>query len=306
MKNITICEVGPRDGLQSIDRVMPLEAKKNWIKAEFEAGVSEIEVGSFVSPKMMPQMSETAAVAEFASSLDGLVVVALVPNLKGAGMAIAAGADKIGLPLSTSEEHSRRNLNRSHEQVIDEIRSIAGIIKTLPEPARPHFDVDLATAFGCGIAGPVELATVLRLAEAALEAGADELSLADTTGSANPADIRERVRALQSAVGADRMKTLHLHNTRGLGLANVVAGLDEGITTLDSSLCGLGGCPTAPGASGNIVTEDLVYMLESMGVKTGIDLDRLLAVRKILADALPGEPLYGFVHEAGLPKGREL
>ncbi|MEC7176781.1 MAG: hydroxymethylglutaryl-CoA lyase [Pseudomonadota bacterium] len=304
MNIINVCEVGPRDGLQSIDRMMPLKAKQAWIKAEFEAGVKEIEVGSFVSPKMLPQMSETTEVVKFAKTLEGLEICVLVPNLKGAEMAIEAGVHKIGLPLSVSEEHSIRNLNRNHQKVLSEIQSIASLIKTLPIDERPYFEVGLSTAFGCSIAGPIDLSIVIELGEAALSAGADELGLADTTGSANPRDIKERVRALRSAVGADKLQTLHLHNTRGLGLANALAGIEEGITTLDASLCGLGGCPTAPGASGNIVTEDLVYMLEAMGLKTGINIDQLVKVKNILSEALPGEPLYGFIGNAGIPKGQ--
>ncbi|MAA77491.1 MAG: hydroxymethylglutaryl-CoA lyase [Rhodobiaceae bacterium] len=306
MNDINVCEVGPRDGLQSIDRMMPLEATLAWIKAEFEAGVKEIEVGSFVSPKMLPQMSHTAEVVKFAKTLTGLEVCVLVPNLKGAEMAISSGAHKIGLPLSVSEEHSILNLNRNHEKVLSEIKSIAELIKTLPKDDQPYFEVNLSTAFGCSIAGQIDLSIILKLGEAALQAGADELGLSDTTGSANPADIKKRVKALRSVVGANKLRTLHLHNTRGLGLANALAGIEEGITTLDASLCGLGGCPTAPGASGNIVTEDLVYMLESMGLKTGINIDQLLKVKNILIEALPGEPLYGFISNVGLAKGQIL
>jgi hydroxymethylglutaryl-CoA lyase len=151
--------------------------------------------------------------------------------------------------------------------------------------------------------GPISDDQVARLAEAAVQAGAVEVGLSDTTGYANPAQVKRLVRLVKAAVGDDRLNTLHLHNTRGLGLANALAGLEEGITTLDGSLGGLGGCPFAPGASGNIVTEDLVFMLESMGVSTGIDLGKLLQVRRIIADALPGEPLYGFTPDAGLPLG---
>lgn len=301
--HIHISEVGPRDGLQSIGRVMPLEAKKAWIKAEAEAGVPEIEVGSFVPPSLLPQMGDTAELVAFARTIPGLAVAVLVPNVKGAERAIAAGAEKMSIPFSMSEAHSLKNVRKDHPAMIAEIHGIAERVAAEPEGTRPHFEVGLATAFGCTIEGPIAEDQVVRLAEAAIEAGAAEVGLSDTTGYANPAQVKRLVRRVKAAVGADRLNTLHLHNTRGLGLANALAGLEEGITTLDSSLGGLGGCPFAPGASGNIVTEDLVFMLQAMGIDIGIDLEKLLKVRTIIADALPGEPLYGFTPDAGLPLG---
>lgn len=303
MTRIHISEVGPRDGLQSIDRVMPLEAKKAWIAAEAAAGVPEIEVGSFVPPSLLPQMADTADLIAFAKTIDGLAVAVLIPNLKGAERAIAAGAQKMSIPFSMSETHSLKNVRKDHAAMVAEIRAIAELVAVQPEATRPHFEVGLATAFGCTIEGPVSEDNVVRLAAAAIEAGAVEVGLSDTTGYANPAQVRRLVRRVKAEIGADRLNTLHLHNTRGLGLANALAGLEEGITTLDTSLGGLGGCPFAPGASGNIVTEDLVFMLEAMGYETGIDLEKLLKVRSIIADALPGEPLYGFTPDAGLPLG---
>jgi hydroxymethylglutaryl-CoA lyase len=296
---VLISEVGPRDGLQSIDRVMPLDAKTAWIRAEAEAGVREIEVGSFVPPSLLPQMADTEEVVAFARTLPGLNVVALVPNGVGAKRAIEAGVHGMSIPFSMSETHSLKNVRKSHAEMIEEI----GAIAALANAAGVHFAVGLSTAFGCTLEGPVSEDQVVRLAEAAAAAGAREFSLSDTTGYANPAQVKRLVRKVRAAVGAERMTTLHLHNTRGLGLANALAGLEEGITTLDASLGGIGGCPFAPGASGNIVTEDLVFMLEAMGVKTGIDLEKLLKVRDIVAAALPGEPLYGFTPDAGLPKG---
>lgn len=303
MTRIHISEVGPRDGLQSIDRVMPLDAKKAWIAAEAAAGVPEIEVGSFVPPSLLPQMADTAELIAFARGIEGLAVACLVPNLKGAERAIAAGAHKMSIPFSMSETHSLKNVRKDHPAMIAEIGAIAELVAAQPAETRPHFEVGLATAFGCTIEGPVSEDNIVRLAAAAITAGAVEVGLSDTTGYANPAQVKRLVRRVKAEVGADRLNTLHLHNTRGLGLANALAGLEEGITTLDASLGGLGGCPFAPGASGNIVTEDLVFMLEAMGCDTGIDLDRLLTVRAILAEALPGEPLYGFTPEAGLPLG---
>ena len=296
LSRIHISEVGPRDGLQSISRVMPLEAKKAWIAAEAAAGVPEIEVGSFVPASLLPQMADTAELVAFARGIPGLNVVALVPNAKGAGRAIAAGVHGMSIPFSLSETHSLRNVRKDHAAMLAEIAECAALARE----AGVHFAVGLATAFGCTIEGAVHEDKVVRLAEAAVAAGAMELSLSDTTGYADPAQVKRRVRAVNAAVGADMLTTLHLHNTRGLGLANALAGLEEGITTLDASLGGLGGCPYAPGASGNLVTEDLVLMLNSMGLETGIDLDALLTVRAILTEALPGEPLYGFTPDAGV------
>ncbi len=303
--SVTISEVGPRDGLQSVDAVMPTAAKKAWIKAEAEAGVSEIEVGSFVPPSLLPQMADTGDIVAYAKTLPGLDVVALIPNLKGAERAIAAGVDKMSIPFSMSETHSIKNVRKDHPAMLAEIKAIADLVAAQPEGQRPHFEVGLSTAFGCTIEGPVSEDQVARLAEAAIEAGVAEVGLSDTTGYANPAQVTRMVRQIKGVIGSDKLNTLHLHNTRGLGLANVMAGLAEGITTFDASLGGLGGCPFAPGASGNIVTEDLVFMLEAMGIDTGINLDKLLKVREIIAEALPGEPLYGFTPDAGLPLGFE-
>jgi hydroxymethylglutaryl-CoA lyase len=300
---ILISEVGPRDGLQSIGNIMPLAAKKAWITAEAAAGVTEIEVGSFVPAKILPQLADTAEVVAFARGIPGLTVAALVPNLKGAEAAVAAGAHKITIPLSASETHSLKNVRRTHAQMLDEVRGIVGLLRTLPADRRPKFEGGLSTAFGCTIEGIVKPEKVVMLAEQLMAAGCDEVGLSDTTGYANPAQVRDLVRRVKAAVGDHALSGLHLHNTRGLGLANVIAGLEVGITTFDSSLGGLGGCPFAPGASGNIVTEDLVFMLEAMGLKTGIDLPKLLAVRDILRAALPADELYGFTPDAGLPLG---
>jgi hydroxymethylglutaryl-CoA lyase len=300
---ILVSEVGPRDGLQSIRSIMPLAAKKAWISAEAAAGVREIEVGSFVPPQLIPQLADTADLVVHARAIDGLTVAVLVPNLKGAEAAIRAGAHKITMPLSVSETHSRRNVRRTHAQMLEEVRAVAGLVREQPADRRPRLEGGLSTAFGCSLEGRVPAEKTVRLAESLMRAGCDEVGLSDTSGYANPAQVRELVKLVRAAVGDHALSGLHLHNTWGLGLANVVAGLDVGITTFDSSLGGLGGCPAAPGASGNIVTEDLVYLLESMGLPTGIDLPRLLEVRRIVQEAVPGEPLYGFTAEAGLPLG---
>lgn len=301
--DILVSEVGPRDGLQNVKAVMPIEARKAWISAEAAAGVREIEVGSFVPAKLLPQLEGTAEVVAHARTIPGLTVAVLVPNARGARDAIAAGAQKITLPLSVSETHSLRNLRRTHEQVIAEAAEIAAEIAKLPAAERPHFEGSLSTAFGCTLEGAIPDAQILRLAEALMAAGCDEVGLADTSGYADPAAVKRLVGLLRATVGEAAVQGIHLHNTRGLGLANVVAALDAGLTTVDSSLGGLGGCPFAPGASGNIVTEDLVFMLEAMGLRTGIDIKALSAVRTILAQHLPGEPLYGFLPDAGLPLG---
>jgi hydroxymethylglutaryl-CoA lyase len=300
---ILVSEVGPRDGLQSLDVIMPTSAKKAWIAATAAAGIREIEVGSFVPASILPQLADTAELVAFARTVPGLTVAVLVPNLRGAEAAIAAGAHKITLPVSVSASHSMANVRRTPGQMIEQAREIACAIADLPVERRPVFEGALSTAFGCSIEGTVDPGTVLALAEALMQVGCDEVCLSDTAGYANPAQVHSLVKATRRTVGAAACSAIHLHNTRGLGLANALAALDEGITTLDSSLGGIGGCPFAPGASGNIVTEDLVFMLNAMGYETGIDLDRLLSLRDILREALPETPLYGFTPEAGLPLG---
>jgi hydroxymethylglutaryl-CoA lyase len=298
-----VSEVGPRDGLQSIKPILPLAVKQAWIAAEAAAGVREIEVGSFVNHKLLPQLADTAEVVAFARGIPGLTVAVLVANQRGAEAAIAAGVHKMTIPLSVSETHSLHNVRRSHGQMLDEIRGIAALLRELPREQRPVLEGGLSTAFGCTFEGRVSVEQVTRLGVALMQAGCDEIGLSDTTGYANPSQVKTWVRAVRAAVGDAALSSLHFHNTRGLGLANVLAGLEVGISTFDGSLCGLGGCPFAPGASGNVVTEDLVFMLESMGLDTGIDLPRLLEVRRILREALPQEPLYGFTADAGLPLG---
>ncbi len=300
--DILVSEVGPRDGLQSIKSIMPLAAKKAWISAEAQAGVREIEVGSFVSPKLLPQMADTAEVVAHALTIPNLTVAVLVPNLHGAEAAIKAGVHKITIPFSASETHSMKNVRRSHTQMLEEARNIAALIRAQPAERRARFEGGMSTAFGCTYEGNVAADKVVQLAEALMQAGCDEVGLADSVGYANPLQVKDLVTRVRAAIGLHAFAGLHLHNTRGLGLANVMAGLEVGVTTFDSSLGGLGGCPFAPGASGNIVTEDLVFMLESMGLKTGIRIEQLLKVREVLLGAVP-DPLYGFTPEAGLPLG---
>ncbi len=301
--DIEISEVGPRDGLQSISSIMPTEAKKAWITAEAAAGMPEIEVGSFVPPKLLPQLADTGEIVAHALAIEGLHVAVLVPNKKGAENALKSGAHKVTIPLSVSETHSLANVRRTHAEMLDEVRDIAALIKDLPADKRPKFEGGLSTAFGCTMEGVVPQAKVVEMAEKLMAAGCDEVGISDTTGFATPSCVKELVRAVRAAVGAKAAPSIHLHNTRGLGLANVLVALEEGITTVDASLGGIGGCPFAPGASGNIVTEDLAFMLDAMGLRTGIDLEKLLSVRDIVARAVPDEEMYGFTPEAGLPLG---
>lgn len=301
--DVLISEVGPRDGLQSIKSIMPLPAKKAWITALADAGLREIEVGSFVSPKLVPQLADTADVVAHALTIPGLTVAVLVPNLKGAEAAVKAGAHKLTIPFSASETHSLKNVRRTHEQMLEEVRNIVALLRAQPADRRPKFEAGMSTAFGCTYEGIVPVDRVVRLAGQLREAGCDEIGLADSVGYANPAQVKDVVTRVRQVIGREAFAGLHLHNTRGLGLANVMAGLEIGVDTFDSSMAGIGGCPFAPGATGNIVTEDLAFMLESMGIRTGIDLRKLVQVRDVLAAAVPGEELYGFVPAAGLPLG---
>ncbi len=299
---VLISEVGPRDGLQNCSGVMPTTLKKAWVKGLYDAGLREIEVGSFVPPRLFPQLADTAEIVAFAKTLPDLRVLALVPNLRGAQAAIEAGVTSIGFPLSVSETHSVKNLRQTHDQAIENVRQIAELIAAQPKENRPEFEGALSTAFGCSIEGEISESKVLNLAERLVAAGVDELGLSDTVGYAQPLQVKRLIRKTREVVGADRVKSVHLHNTYGLGLANAFAAYEEGIEVFDSSQGGLGGCPASPGASGNIVTEDLVFMFESMGVSTGIDLDALIVCREILSAGLPEESLYGMTPNAGLPK----
>ena len=304
--DIEVSEVGPRDGLQSISQIMPTESKKRWIEALALAGVPEIEVGSFVPARIFPQLADTMEVAKFAKTIEGLKVAALVPNLKGAENAILAGVNKLTIPLSVSETHSMRNVNRTHDQMLDEVKRIVELIRDLPIDKRPLIEGALSTAFGCTIEGSISEDLVVKLAEALMEAGCSEVGLSDTTGYANPVQVKRLIGKVWDAIGQKHLTGIHLHNTRGQGLANVLAAVEVGLTTVDSSMGGIGGCPAAPGASGNIVTEDLVFLLEAMGLKTGIDFDKLLDARDVVARALPDVELYGFTPNAGLPLGSSL
>ena len=293
---VHICEVGPRDGLQNAHHLMATEAKKAWIRALAVAGLKEIEVGSFVPPKLIPAMADTGEIVSFAKTIPGLKVVALAPNLKGFQRALEAGAHKVTFPVSASRKHSESNVRMTPEQMIEEVRKCA----QFPHPG-VEIEGAVSTAFGCTMQGDVPEDDVVRIA-AALAEFCDCVALADTVGYANPAQIRRIFRKVKNQIGS-KLEAAHLHNTRGLGLANALAAYEEDVRHFDSSMGGLGGCPFAPGASGNVITEDLVFMFESMGISTGIDFDKLLAARELLKKGIPEEPIYGHTPEAGLPKG---
>jgi hydroxymethylglutaryl-CoA lyase len=279
---------------------MPTADKFRWIDALVAAGLREIEVCSFVPAKMLPQMADAADVVRHALTHRDITVMALVPNVRGAESALKAGVHKVTIPVSVSEAHSMANVRKSREEMIKEV----GAIVRLRNDSAPgvKIEVGLSTAFGCTLQGEVKEDDVVWVAKQCAAAGVDEVGLSDTSGMANPAQVRRLFNRVRAAIG-DKTGAAHMHNTRGLGLANCLAAYDVGVRTFDSSLGGLGGCPYAPGASGNVVTEDLVFMFEAMDVKTGVDIEKLIAARGPLQAGLPGEPLYGMTPEAGLPKG---
>jgi hydroxymethylglutaryl-CoA lyase len=296
MRDVHICEVGPRDGLQNARHLMPTAAKKAWIAALAAAGLREIEVGSFVPPRLIPAMADTGEIVAFSKTIPGLKVVALAPNLKGFQRALEAGAHKVTFPVSASRAHSESNVRMTPQEMIEEVRKCA---------RHPHAGVEIegavSTAFGCTLQGEVPEDDVVRIA-ASLAEFCDAVALADTVGYANPAQVRRLFRKVKNEIGG-KLEGAHFHNTRGLGLANALAAYEEGVRNFDSSMGGLGGCPFAPGASGNVITEDLVFMFEAMGASTGVDLEKLFQARAILAGAIPQEPIYGHTPLAGLPKG---
>jgi hydroxymethylglutaryl-CoA lyase len=292
-------EVGLRDGLQSIARTLPTAQKLEWIRDAHDAGQREIEVGSFVPARLLPQLADTAELLAFAKTLPGLFTSVLVPNLRGAELAIAGEADLMMVPLSASHAHSLANLRKTPDEVVAEVARIRAARDAAG--SRTLIEGGVGTAFGCTIQGHVAPDEVLRLMQALLDAGADRVGLADTVGYADPAMVRSLFERAQRIAG-ERLWCGHFHDTRGLGLANVYAALEVGIARFDACLAGIGGCPHAPGASGNVDTEDLVFMLESMGVSTGVQLPKLLGLRQRVAGWLEGETLQGTVWRAGFPK----
>lgn len=294
-----IREVGLRDGLQSIATVLATEHKREWIRAAHVAGQREIEVGSFVPARLLPQLADTGELVSYAKTLPDLFVSVLVPNLRGAESAIAAGADLMIVPLSASHAHSLANLRKTPDDVVAEVAKIRAARDAAGSTTL--IEGGVGTAFGCTLQGQVDKAEVLRLMQALLDAGADRVSLADTVGYADPAMVRELFEDAVKIAG-ERFWCGHFHDTRGLGLVNVYAALEVGVARFDACLAGIGGCPHAPGASGNVTTEDLAYMLGSMGIATGIDIPQLLALRERVAGWLAGETLHGSLWQAGLPK----
>jgi hydroxymethylglutaryl-CoA lyase len=291
--------MGLRDGLQSVATIVPTAAKIEWIRDAYAAGQREIEVGSFVPPRLLPQLADTGEVLAFAQTLPGLRATVLVPNLKGAERALDANAEMMLLPLSASHAHSLANLRKTPDEVLAEIGRIRAARDA--SGARTQIEVGISTAFGCTIQGHVDPAEVVRLVQAALDAGVEAVSLADTVGYADPAMVASLFERVLRVAG-ERLVCGHFHDTRGLALANVYAALQLGIARFDACTAGIGGCPHAPGASGNVATEDLTYMLHSMGIATGLDFERLLALRAKVARWLEGEPTHGTIWKAGLPK----
>jgi hydroxymethylglutaryl-CoA lyase len=294
--------MGLRDGLQSVATIVPTPAKLEWIRDAYDAGQREIEVGSFVPPRLMPQLADTEEVLAFAQTLPGLKASVLVPNFKGAQRAMDADAELMLLPLSASHAHSLANLRKAPGDVVAEIAKIRA--ERDSRGARTKIEVGISTAFGCTIQGRVDPREVLRLVNAALDAGVDCVGLADTVGYADPDGVKRLFELVLPAAGG-RIDCGHFHDTRGLALANVYAALQMGITRFDASTGGIGGCPHAPGASGNAATEDVVYMMHSMGLATGQDFEKLVALRRKIASWLEGEQMGGALWKAGLPKTME-
>jgi hydroxymethylglutaryl-CoA lyase len=300
---VTLRDVGLRDGLQSIARTVPTATKLQWLRSAHAAGLREMEVGSFVPARLLPQLADTAEMVTVANVLPGLLGSVLVPNLKGAERALQCGAKAMLLPLSASHAHSLANLRKTPDEVLLEIAAIHRLRDEWAAETgqRCLLEVGLSTAFGCTIQGRVEESEVLRLLQAALAAGADCVGLADTVGYADPEQVRRLFTRGLEAVG-DQLSCGHFHDTRGLGLANVYAAWQTGVRRFDACLGGIGGCPHAPGASGNVATEDVAYLFASMGVPTGLDFDALIGLRGQLAQWLEGEGLHGSIARAGLPK----
>jgi hydroxymethylglutaryl-CoA lyase len=302
-EHVQIREVGPRDGLQLAKTILTVEQKLEWCRRARDAGMEEVEVTSFVPPSVVPQFADATEVARGAVALGGFTAAALVPNLKGAQRAIDAGIRKVNYVLSASEAHNQANVRRSTQESLDNFRDIIDYRNGLAKSPSGRVQIagGIATSFGCTISGKVDESRVLEIAAKYLEMGADELIVADTVGYANPAQVRRLMSAVLKVAGSIPV-ACHFHDTFGLGLANVTAAIEAGVRAFDSAVGGLGGCPFAPGASGNINTEDTVYLVESLGFETGIDIGVLLELRRAVETWLPGERFTGGVARAGLPK----
>jgi hydroxymethylglutaryl-CoA lyase len=303
MQNIDVFvrEVGLRDGLQIHPAFMPTERKLEWIRQEAAAGVAEIEVTSYVPRTLIPQFADAEEVTIKATQVPGLTVAALIPNLRGAERGIELGVHKLNFVMSVSRTHNLKNVRREREESLADFKRIVELARSQPAESRPIIVGGLATALGCSYEGRVPVDDVVRYAVALAEAGADEIVVPDTVGYADPNQVRQVFKAVLAAVGKLPVAA-HFHDTRGLGLANVSAALDCGVRSFDASLAGIGGCPFAPGATGNIVMDDLCFMLDSMGLRTGVDLEKLLAVRQIVSETLPNIPMQGALARAGLPQ----
>jgi len=299
-QRVTLREVGLRDGLQLVKTFPSTEAKQRWVREEHAAGVGHFEVGSFLPAKTFPQFADVRAIVDTVAALPGAHGIALVLNERGANEALASGVPEIASVVSATEEHSQANANRSREQAIANIRALCELRDASAH--QPIVHAAISMALGCSITGPVNPKEVLRLLEKCFEAGADAVGIADTVGYAGPKQVGDLTRAAVKLAGT-RPICVHLHDTRGMGIANASAALDEGARILDGSLGGLGGCPFAPGATGNVVFEDLAFLCESKGFSTGIDIERLVKVRAILRAEMPDEALYGGLARAGLPRG---
>ena len=297
--SVTIREVGLRDGLQSIEPIVPTADKIAWLHGLHAAGLREVEVGSFVPTRLLPQLADTAEIVAAARALPGWVTSVLVPNLKGAQAALDCGVHSLLMPLSASHAHSLANLRKTPDEAVAEL----GRIRAARDAAgsRCGIEVGISTAFGCTIQGAVDEAEVLRLVQAVLDAGAEHVGLADTVGYANPLQVARLFERCFKVAG-DRLNCGHFHDTRGLGLANVYAAWQAGMRRFDASLGGIGGCPHAPGASGNVATEDVAWLFASMGVPTGLDFNALMALRGRIGGWIQGEALHGAIWRAGLPR----
>jgi hydroxymethylglutaryl-CoA lyase len=297
---VSLREVGLRDGLQLVKTFPSTSAKQRWVRDEYAAGVRHFEVGSFLPAKTFPQFVDVREIVGTIAALPGAHGVALVLNERGANEALASGVAEIGSVVSATEEHSQANANRSRDAAIANVKRLCELRDASAH--KPIVCAAISMALGCSIAGPVDPNEVLRLVEKCFEAGVDSVGIADTVGYAGPKQVGDLTRAAVKLAGSKPI-CVHLHDTRGMGIANASAALDEGARILDGSLGGLGGCPFAPGATGNVVFEDLVFLCESKGFATGIDIEKLVAVRAILRGEMPNEPLYGGLARAGLPRG---
>ena len=291
---ISICEVSPRDGLQNEALTLPTHAKVRLIEALADSGLAYIEMSSFVSPRWVPQLADAADLARSLPRREGVVYAALCPNRTGLRRAIESKVDVVAVFLSVSETHNRRNVNKGVDETLRVLEEVVQEAVAKGLRARAY----ISTVWGCPFEGSTDVGRTLELTQALLRAGAYEISLGDTVGVATPKQVQEVLDRLLAGVDAGRL-ALHFHDTRGTALANVLVGLEMGITTFDASVAGLGGCPYAPGAAGNLATEDLVYALQGMGIETGVDLDKLWEAGKV-AEAVVGRPLPGKVHRAGV------